>query len=300
MLICIPVVFNAQEEFLLEADTTSVAIGERINLSLNIPTSVQDYQIAFPDTGNIITPQIEILERLKPDTLVNEFGESVVHTFVVTSFDSAYAVVPPFEVLSGGDTIKSNPLLLYFSYPDVDSKGDIKDVKTPVYLEITFWDKVQLHKAKIILGIILLLVLIFILYWFRRRKNQPKGSPIKKVEVKSPYQIAWERFIALQNKSLYSKGMIKDHYVELSNILRWYVEGQFGVNASEETTDEIIKNLRSNGIHRGDIGKLKRVLEQADMVKFAKAKPGVLYHEQVMKSARSFLQNTKTEVLKDE
>ena len=300
LLMVLSFVSNAQEELVLRADTNSVAIGERIVLSLEVPQELEEYKILIPDTGMSIGQQIEVLKRFDPDTINSDLGTFYQHSFLVTAFDTGYVVVPPFEVKSSTDTLRSNPLMLFFSYPAVDVSGDIKDVKTPVSVELTFWDKVRLNKAKIIIGFSLLLLLILIFLLYQRSKKRKKNKPIIKAEAMSAFQIAWERFIALQNKSLYGKGMIKDHYIELSNILRWYVEGQFKVNAGEETTDEILRDMKSMGVHRGDLGKLKKVLEQADMVKFAKAKPGVLEHEQVMKSARSFLQDTKNHTNRDD
>ena len=76
------------------------------------------------------------------------------------------------------------------------------------------------------------------------------------------------------------------------------------MSALESTTDEIVKNLTEELNSDDDVISLKRILQVADLVKFAKAKPDENIHESFMDEAESFVERTADEtkqvVLKDD
>lgn len=64
-------------------------------------------------------------------------------------------------------------------------------------------------------------------------------------------------------------------YVELSGIVRRYIEQRFGVRAPELTTEEFLRAARtSSQLPTADQGKLVAFLEACDRVKFAGDRPG--------------------------
>ena len=71
----------------------------------------------------------------------------------------------------------------------------------------------------------------------------------------------------------------EEYYSELTEIVRGYIERELKVPALENTTDEVLamikdfKNADSIETSKETIKKLKDLLQEADLVKFAKSKP---------------------------
>ena len=79
--------------------------------------------------------------------------------------------------------------------------------------------------------------------------------------------------------------------------MRWYIEEQFNVSALEQTTGELLQNLKYHPMVGESKIVLSQLLHRADMVKFAKEKPQASEHEQSMQWAYDFINKTKSEDL---
>ena len=72
-------------------------------------------------------------------------------------------------------------------------------------------------------------------------------------------------------------------------MLRQYIERRYGWQAMDRTTDEIIDDLRRGRI---EIEVVEPLLRDADLVKFAKHKPGIEEGTAALGSARDFVVQT--------
>ena len=94
-----------------------------------------------------------------------------------------------------------------------------------------------------------------------------------------PFDAAKMRLKELDGKELISKNKIKLYYVELTDIVRTFIERELNIPALESTTDELLEtitdfNSSSNlNIPKETMSKLQKLLQEADLVKFAKSKP---------------------------
>jgi trans-2-enoyl-CoA reductase len=94
-----------------------------------------------------------------------------------------------------------------------------------------------------------------------------------------PFDLAKQRLKELDNKKLIKQNRIKLYYVELTDIVRSFIEREMNIPALESTTDELMEtitdfNSSSNlNIHKETLVKLQKLLQEADLVKFAKSKP---------------------------
>jgi len=90
----------------------------------------------------------------------------------------------------------------------------------------------------------------------------------------SPREIAHLELERLEHEQL-SQHDVKLFYVELTGIVRRYIEGTTSVRAAEQTTEEFLRAISSGDrFARDERQRLKRFLEAADLVKFAAYKPG--------------------------
>ena len=64
------------------------------------------------------------------------------------------------------------------------------------------------------------------------------------------------------------------YFVELTAIVRRYIERTTGIHAPEQTTEEFLREIsRANTFGREENERLKDFLESADLVKFAAYRP---------------------------
>ncbi len=86
----------------------------------------------------------------------------------------------------------------------------------------------------------------------------------------SPIERALYELDKLLKKGLPGRGFYKDFYVELTMVVRRYIERQHGVRAPNLTTDEFLRAASSNAAFtKASLSELKAFLESADLVKFA-------------------------------
>jgi len=86
-------------------------------------------------------------------------------------------------------------------------------------------------------------------------------------------------------------------FVQLSGIVRRYLENRFGLRSPELTTEEFVEELaHSPDLVRSHQRLLREFLNRADLVKFAHVVPDPADVELSLETARSFLEATRSEV----
>ena len=110
----------------------------------------------------------------------------------------------------------------------------------------------------------------------RRIKRRPK----KKYPVPKPSMSLKKRALlaidALDEERMWEKDRLKEHFVELSYILRSYLSGRYGISLLDKTTCQAKTILKNQGLNDDTIEVILRILFQSDMVKFAKSKPDAI------------------------
>lgn len=110
----------------------------------------------------------------------------------------------------------------------------------------------------------------------------------------SAYDVALRRLAALESQGLPDPEQADEWYVELSNIVRRYLEDRFGVRAPELTTEEFLREVQhSKTLSVGHRDVLSSFLEACDRVKFAAYHPGASESGAVLAEARRFLQESR-------
>lgn len=275
-----------------EIDTNGVLIGDQISLilkfraerPLNVITPV------FPDT----IENIEIVAASKIDTLADSSSWTISQKFVITSFDSGVYNIPPFVFLyekPGFESVfpaQTDPITLKFNTVAVDTTKPIKDIK-PIFEEpLTFWEVFQW---------ILLIIILFgaglIIYFYikGRRKKEPERKLNYDPKI-PPHVQALEELKRLRERKLWEKGEVKQYHIELTNIVRFYIFRRFEIDAPDMITSEIIAAVSEEVYNEKLISRLRRTLELADLVKFAKYKPLPDENDRGMSDAIEFVNNT--------
>lgn len=101
---------------------------------------------------------------------------------------------------------------------------------------------------------------------------------------------------------LLTQGRAQDYYVRLTEIAKRYLEGRFGVDALERTTEEIRATLLGQAplarasIDPLDPRELLRFLEDCDLVKFARLSPAVDEAEAALLHVRDMVERSRPDV----
>ena len=277
-------------------DHDEIKIGEQTHIDLELRLSAGQSDIMLPALKDTISRFIDIIEISNVDTTFDEddITTKIFHQKItVTSWDSGLHVIPPFAFVVGGDTLKTEPMLLKVNTIVIEAEQDIKDIKEIIDVPFSLWDWILVNKVAI--GIVILIIILAIVGWFIYKRYQ--NRPVEEKEVIVPKEaadtVALRKLEELEGKKLWQKGEIKEYHSLLSFIVREYIENRFEVRALEQTTDEIIPLI-------GDIpevdktlkSKLHQLLLLADMAKFAKQQPIASENEQAMKNAYQFIDQT--------
>ena len=108
-----------------------------------------------------------------------------------------------------------------------------------------------------------------------------------------PHQTALEALVALRQKGWIEALKIEPFYVELSAIVRRYLEARFGLRAPERTTEEFIRDaLSSRKLSDAHRDLVAGFLEQSDLVKFARHAPGQADMRNALDSAERLVRET--------
>ena len=115
----------------------------------------------------------------------------------------------------------------------------------------------------------------------------------------SPIERAWVELDRLLKKGLPGRGRYKDFYVELTMVVRRYVQRKYGIKAPHLTTEEFFAELQNSNTQTLDNSNtLRRFLESADLVKFAGVEATPEMADEATDSARGYLKSDNTEVAK--
>ena len=256
----------AQNPVKMEVDTTHIRIGEQIKYQLSVDKTED---VLFPKLILDSLKKVEVVEELPTDTTETKF----VRKYILTSFDSGNYMIPSQQILINNKKFIIDSLLISVSTVKVDTlKQKLYELKSIKNQPIIFDDyKLYVWIALAILALIIAIILYFV---FRKKKEE---IPLE--ERIPPYEMAMQRLGQLDKKQLWQQDKIKPYYIELTDIIRTYIERELQIPALESTTDELIETILDfNKIKKFDLPKetvknLRKLLQEADLVKFAKHRP---------------------------
>ncbi len=131
----------------------------------------------------------------------------------------------------------------------------------------------------LLIGLLILGVLSYLLYWFIWRKKPL--SDAEKIALLPPYDRAKLALKKLEESDYLENQALKDYYSELTLIIRKYLDEKVYDHSLESTTDELINRLlllkEANKIDlsKETIKNIESILKRADLVKFAKGAPEI-------------------------
>ncbi|WEK20665.1 MAG: hypothetical protein P0Y49_05875 [Candidatus Pedobacter colombiensis] len=276
-------------------DKTTIALGDQTKLHLIAHLPVNGH-VDFPVLTDTISSKIQIVEMGKTDTISdknNPAVKTISRQYTITSFDAGLHMIPAYTFGSKSGSFNTAALPLEVTEVKVDTTKAIYDIKEPLAVSYSFMDWLRDNWKLVMLSALGILVVVALIWYFiKKRKNKPA-----KVELPKPtvplHTIVLDKLNALKSQKLWEQGQVKQYHIELTDIIREYLEKRYEINALEQTSEEIFSGLRHLNISEQNTNKLRQMLLLADLVKFAKATPLNTDNEQSMENAISFVTNTK-------
>ncbi len=291
----------AQVRVTATLDSTRMLIGDQMNLTL---------EASYPTGESISNVDLTVLEGVENievittqsgwDTVTVASQTTVRRNIVFTVFESGSFFIPsiPFSIQKNGttNTMATRELIINVDdvVPEPTQEAAVDTVALapikPIYVEpMTFEDVAPLLLVFLLIGLVG--GLIYFLY--RRAQNKKLPPKKKQIVIEPAHVIAQRKLQELKAKQLWQNGAVKEYQSQLTFIVREYLENRYGIAALESTTYEILGDLKPIRLSDEWKGKLREMLELADLVKFAKASPPESAHEKLMGYANDFVEKTK-------
>ncbi|WP_276133210.1 hypothetical protein [Polluticoccus soli] len=277
----------------VKMDASQILVGDQARYFIEAQHNASQSKLQWatiPDTFN----NLEIVEKGKIDTIKQGDLVTYKQRLLITGFDSGMHVIPSFVfpvIPNSGTayTIQTDSLPLLVQTVAVDTTQPFKGIKEIMPVKTSWLDYIWY-----ILGalLFLLLITVVIIYFVRNKKvAAPVTTPPPPQETLQ--EKALRMLAELERKHLWQGNQVKQYYVELTDILRGYIEARFNTPTMELTTDELLQSVRLNRELNKHAELLSAILYTADLAKFAKAQPLPHEHANAMELAIKFVNETK-------
>lgn len=259
------------QEVKVVTSTKNIKIGEQIEYKISVQAPA-DAAVVFPEGQTF--GALEMVKTNPTDTLKEAGKFRLEKAYYLTQFDEGKYTIPQQKIQISHKDFYTDSLLVEVHNVAVDTlKQPLYDAK-PI-AEVT--SPSSSHLWLWIVGIVALLLTAAALYFFVFRKKKLSAEEERKKL--PPFERAIQDLKDLQNSKYLIESQHKAYYTRLTDIVKEYLEDEVHILAKESTTDELlakINDLQQTGkLHLSEetINNLKRVLQNADLVKFAKSKP---------------------------
>lgn len=286
-------------------DSTTLMLGDQTDLHLQVTHEATE-QVQMPVFGEQLQDGIEIVDKTIVDTLKLSDGRVQLNQYLtLTSFKDSLFSIEPIAIASGEDTFWTEALALNIVQPfEVDTTLAITDIKDIEKAPIWWWGIFRwVLLALLVAG---LGVAGYYLWKWYEKHHQPEEEPINPDLLRPADEVALEKLDAIKEAKIWKDGKVKEYQTDLTDVVREYIGRRFDVQSTEKTSDETLRELKPillNGeLINGDASlndgkalftKLSKMLQLADLVKFAKWHTTPDENEQALTTAYEFVNSTR-------
>jgi len=277
-------------------------VGDVISLRLRV-VAPESFEVALPELPEQ-WGDFEVREQSVQEPMA-EAGQ-VVHVLAVTAvlWSPGVHATPELQVAyrdAAGEThaVDVPPLtidvasVLVEVTPNAEGAIDKYDLKAQAELpRPPLW-------PWILAGLLAALLLYFGGRWLWRRLPRRKKAelelPREPVDDRPPDVIAYTQLDYIAALDLPAQGAFKQHYSLVTDCVRAYLEGRYAVPALDQTTYQLMRALRKIKFKGEPLTLLRNLLDEADLVKFAKFEPAVEPAQVAITHARRLVEITTSE-----
>lgn len=197
--------------------------------------------------------------------------------------DVLFIDVQPFHIGTAAET-EIGPLMALLPWIPIEISHENRKLAYEPAATIAQRDqKVFQQKAFPWLEIALGLLATFFLWWAFTKHEQPKPPLTAEQRAKKAQQRALQTIDQLQSK----EGNREKFYVDLSQVVRSFVEEKYQLHATSQTTPEFLEEIKQSLLFSQDEKQtFERFMLKADSVKFALHQPTEQECEESLHAAR--------------
>lgn len=271
------------------ATIDSLKVGDTFNYSITLDRDQEYDDLIFPDSSNF-SPTFEI--RSKKQFKVDTYKDSV--SYKLQFFGTADTTLPqlPVYLVQNQDTtvLYTNPIPVRFNSMLAEGEDSFRPLKPIFEFAVAWWPY--------ILGLLVLVIGGYYLYQYYLKKQKEKSEPEERPTFSpdpfvNPIKEFRKTIKELENAELSDQEDFKDFYINLGDAIRQYYESLYNLPALESTSRELLTMLKNGAIDENLIDDTRAVLQEADMVKFAKFKPTTDQADRALKKAYDFLERAR-------
>ena len=273
-----------------KASESQLMIGQPITLTYTIEVGESDTVLFKPkediieartitETGSLSSDGInfEITDDFSDTFIVHQKNKEWIGQYVITAWDSGAFMLPGPSIIVNDSTYVFEDVMLLCHLTDPIDGIDLYDIKEN-YADVppapfSFKKFLKTHWWWITLILVSVLGYFIVKHIRRKRQEAEDFEEERPISLKERTLIAIE---ALEEAKLWERDQLKEHFVELSYILRSYLTSRYDISLLEKTTYETTVLLTRKGLEEETVDVIIRILSQSDMVKFAKSKPDVI------------------------
>ncbi len=242
-------------------NTRVVSMGEQFRLILT--AGARQAWVRLPGK-NVLLPGCKIIDYHERDVSSRHEGFIARRgSYYLTAFSIEEIIIPSLPVLfqwPHGNTVVAQSLPLEITVRSMHPKPglNLRKPRPPRCAGNAV--------GIVILGTSLAAVLAFVMYQFRRQRSGKKKPPLP------AHATAFHQLEVLDKSQLVAQGRSDLHFIELSRILRKYLAARYQFPAMELSRLAIIRELEQRHVEAKHREKINRLLEEADIVKFARTR----------------------------
>ncbi|MFN8007969.1 MAG: hypothetical protein U0V70_13275 [Terriglobia bacterium] len=271
-------------------DATDITVGDIITVSLSVqvpPTT----KVAFPSAGNTIGEWVVRSASSSPAKTAGNGSQELGWQVQLTIYKTGEFDIPSMEV----ETIKTNgertvlassPMKVKVSSVLTAQDQGLKDIKAQARIAGNYRSLLFFLTALAAAGLLLYRLVRFL----RKRRST---SEVVIPDPRTPEQFARDAIQALLQRKLVEKGLLKEFYLELSEIVKRYLGQKLNILSLERTTEEFAGDLRETPLPLTIYQMIHAFLGECDLVKFAKYHPSPEEIEKVLQQAFRVIESTE-------
>ena len=268
-------------------DTTTTTVGGRLHLTVAVEHA-PEATVDWPDSLDLAP--FEVLEAVVQPTTVADGRATTTAVLTLAAFELGELEIPSFTVgvtsAAGVTELVTDPFGIAVVSVGLDEGQDIRDIRGPL----------SIPRSMLVIGLWVLALALAAAggWWLARRARQPTtdDGPIAEGPPRPAHEIAYEQLDWLETSGLLGQGRIKEYHIEVSDIMRRYLEGRYAIRALEMTSREVLEQLGDAGVSWDVHDRFTAFMEHCDLVKFAKHRPSPTACALIVPDARALVDAT--------
>ncbi len=272
---------GAPIDVIVGLSSESIELTDFLTVTVRVEHS-EDVRVEPPYLSEAVYAPLLLIQNPQEDLFWSEKQNRIIQTWVYhfEPMKSGEFALHPFRVFFRLESERKPQLENWSVYKieiseipyrvtsvDINDQSDIRDVKGPIQPEYDY--------LPLILSVSTIAILLLSLWLVVRIRRHFQDRGLSAVEIIDYLLESLRRLKKLEEKDYISQQQYDRLHVELSGVLRYFVENRFGLKAREQTTEEFIREIRySPHFSTEQQAILQQFLELADLVKFATYNPG--------------------------